>query len=49
MHGTYKIISSWRIDEPALNLYQTEKGILYIITANRLYYQSAVMKKEIKF
>ncbi|CAK86558.1 unnamed protein product (macronuclear) [Paramecium tetraurelia] len=49
MHGTYRLKHSWRMDEVPLQLYQTEKGVLYIVTANYIFYFSSVTKKQIKY
>ncbi|CAD8099463.1 unnamed protein product [Paramecium sonneborni] len=49
MHGTYRLKHSWRMDEVPLQLYQTEKGVLYIVTANYIFYFSSVTKKQITY
>ncbi|CAD8176900.1 unnamed protein product [Paramecium octaurelia] len=49
MHGTYRLKHSWRMDEVPLQLYQTEKGVLYIVTANYIFYFSSVTKKQIAY
>ncbi|CAD8079973.1 unnamed protein product [Paramecium primaurelia] len=49
MHGTYRLKHSWRMNEVPLQLYQTEKGVLYIVTANYIFYFSSVTKKQITY
>lgn len=49
MHGTYRLRHSWKMEEVPLQLIQTEKGVLYIITANFIYYYTTMIKKKIEY